>query len=388
MSSDELQIDHLLAAGLSGQAVAWPGQLSPAASVGLIIRRILYHGIAGLLADRAAELPGWPTAVLQRVREQAVAQAMWELRHRTVLCGLLAGLAEAGVVAILLKGTAVAYDLYPSPANRGRGDTDLLIAPADLERARAVLRQLGYRRDLLDEEMADSHTSQEAWNLASDGGVHHQIDLHWQLANAPALRDVLPFSECAASSMPLPRLCREARAMDRTHTLIHTCVHRAMHFTAPYFTDGVAYYGGDRLIWANDIDLLASVLSDAEWTSLCALAQEKGISAVCLDGLMMAQRFLGTQVPDSVRTQLGAAPGDTPASAYLLHSRQGGRAWRDFNAVPGLRHKVAYARALGFPSAAFLRGKYPEMSQVPLAILYARRVLELFRPSPGRSGAR
>ena len=381
-------INEHLAAALRNGRLRWPEAWTGQRVRGAVLEAILYHGLAGLLVEKIASFEGWPNDLVSAVHEQAIAQAMWELGHRAVLSELLGRLANAGVVAILLKGTAVAYDLYQSPATRARGDSDLLIAPADLERTRSIIQQLGYSRGALDHGAADSRSSQEEWNIVCDGRIHHQIDLHWQLFNAMALKDVLPFLECSDNAMALPRLSETALAMSRVHTLLHTCVHRAMHFTAPYFTDGVAYYGGDRLIWANDIDLLVSALSDAEWTSFCKLAQEKGISAVCLDGLMMAQRFLGTDVPDSVRQHLSAAPGDMPASTYLLQSRQSGRAWRDLKAVPGLRRKFAYARALSLPSAAFMRSKYPEMSNSPLAILYARRVLELFRLSPGRSDVR
>jgi hypothetical protein len=384
VSVDGLQIDDVLASALRGDTVAWPNRWAASESVAPVLERIRYHGVAGLLADADAGLAGWPSQLIQQIREQAVAQAMWELRHRALLTELLAGLADAGIVAVLLKGTAVAYDLYASPATRARGDTDLLIAAADLDRSRSVLERLGYLPDRPDDEARDDQEPQEIWILICDSGAQHQIDLHWHLLNATALKHVLPFSECAASSVELPRLCEQARTMDRVHTLIHTCLHRAMHFTAPYFTNGIAYYGGDRLIWANDVSLLAGALSNAEWTQFCALARQKGISAVCLDGLMMAKRFLATEIPDWVREDLGSAPSDAKASRYLLHSRQGTRVWHDLMAIPGLRPKFAYLRARSLPSPAFIRDKYPDMAEIPLVLLYARRVLDLLRTPPAQ----
>ena len=376
----------MLASAICGRVGTWPRQLS-SSSLELVIGRIKYHGIAGLLADCRGEMATWPVGITQRVRELAIAQAMWELRHQEVLSKLLTCLAESDIAALLLKGTAVAYDLYPSPSSRSRGDTDLLIAPAALVETRAILRTLGFSRDpLFDEAVADIY-SQEIWSLSSVGSFEHHIDLHWKLINSTALQHVLSYAECLANPLTLPRLCPEARTMDRVRSLIHTCVHRAMHFTAPYFTDGVAFYGGDRLIWAKDIDLLANALSEAEWRSFCALAREKGVSAVCLEGLNISERFLCTDIPDFVREHLSGEP-HAPASEYLLRSRRGARAWRNLRAIQGLRRKFAYARARSLPSAAFMRRKYPDMAKIPLPILYARRVLELFRPLPGRSDAR
>ena len=185
--------------------------------------------------------------------------------------------------------------------------------------------------------------------------------------------------------MTLPRLSADARTMDRVFTLIHTCVHRAMHVTAPYFVGGVTYYGGDRLIWVHDIDLLAGALSEAEWTRLCALSARKGVSAVCLDGLMTAQRFLQTEFPEWVRKELSSASAETPAFNYLRHSHQLARAWQDMRSISGWRRKLAYLRARLLPSPAFIRGKYPKMEGMPLALLYARRVIDLLRVRPRRS---
>ena len=197
--------------------------------------------------------------------------------------------------------------------------------------------------------------------------------------------DVLSFAECAANPMALPRLAPEARSMDRVLTLIHTCVHRLMHVTAPYFVDGVTYYGGDRLIWANDIHLLAGALSEAEWARLSALSLGKGVAAVCLDGLTTARHSLGTEIPNWVGEELGSELSEGKASTYLLHSRQFARARQDLLATPGLRRKFAYLRARSLPSPAFIRGKYPAMARMPLALLYARRMIDLLRVRPERS---
>ena len=384
MTAKEPQIDRLLASALRGEACTRPELWSGGETVELAQERIRYHGIAGLLAEMSGRLENWPKPILEQVREQAIAQAMWELRHRALLSDLLAGLAQHGVVAVLLKGTAVAYDLYPSPAARSRGDSDILIASADLDRTRSILRDLGYHQDTAEGQPAGL-ALQEVWSLSPVGEAPHHIDLHWQLFNTPALKDLLSFPECAADPIALPRLSPDARSMDRVLTLIHTCAHRAMHLTTPYFVDGVTYYGGDRLIWAYDIGLLANALSDAEWTRMCAVADRKGLSAVCLDGLTAAQLRLRTEFPLWVRDEVSNAPTKAPASKYLLQSRQAARSWQDLRSIPGWRRKLAYLRGRLLPSSAFIRDKYPSMVKMPLALLYARRLVDLVRVRPRRS---
>lgn len=375
--SDEARIDGLLATALRGDAARWPADgESPT-----VIERIAYHGVAGLLNERAAALGDWPADITAYLRDQGIALAMWELRHKAVLGDLLGGLAEAGVTAVLLKGTALAYDLYPRPATRARGDSDLLVAHADLRVARAVLDQLGYRRQSIEEGMADDLALQEVWSISCGAGTSHHIDLHWQLLNAPSLAGVLENGECNVDPLPLPRLDPQAQAMNRPLTLLHTCIHRAMHLTSPYIVGGVTYYGGDRLIWARDIDLLAGALSDAEWQRFTTLAVDQEVAAVCRDGLALAQRTLSSAIPEEVMAALGKARNEL-ASAYLLGAGQARRAWLDLCAIPGWRRKLAYMGARTLPSARFMRGKYPGLADKPIALLHFKRMVDLIRPRP------
>ena len=377
-NGQQTEVDALLAAALRGEAPAWPADGEAAVAV----EQILYHGIAGLITAQAHELASWPSEVMAPVREQAIAQAMWEMRHKPLLAGLLTALADAGITALLLKGSALAYDLYPEPSARSRGDSDVLIAPGDLADARRVLARLGFDRGS-DETASDDLALQETWSITGERGLQHHIDLHWQLLNAPALAGVMEFQDCAVRPLALPRLGPDALAMSHVATLLHTCVHRATHITAPYFVDGVRYYGGDRLIWAKDIDLLASSLSTTGWDDFAGAALQQRVAKVALNGLDFAARVVGTKIPSQLRERLGKARNER-ASAYLLSAGQVNRSWSDLLAIPGWRRRLAYAVSRAAPSAAFMRAKYPDMKARPLAALYARRVIDLLRPRPAR----
>jgi len=379
VTSLRFSIDQFLAAALRGEDVAWPSDWRGSKQAERISERIAYHGIAGLITERAPNLRDWPDAVLAPVRQQAIALAMWELRHKVVLGKLFAAFTNAKVDGLLLKGTALAYDLYPAPATRARGDSDLLVERTDLATARRIFVQLGYRRQPLDGGTADDLALQEVWSISCDAGTTHHIDLHWHLLNAPALRSVLDFGDCAADPLLLPLLAPGALAMNRVMTLLHTCIHRAMHLTSPYFVDGVTYYGGDRLIWAKDIDLLARALSDEEWRCFSAAALDQRVASVCLDGLGTAQRLLGTNFPSSVRETLGSARNELP-SAYLLDFGQARRAWQDLLAIRGWNRKIAYLAARALPSEEFMRRKYLQLERSPLALLHVRRMIDLIRP--------
>lgn len=382
MTGVENEIDEMLSRAMRGQVAVWPPAWVDHDQA--VIDRIAYHGIAGLLNEQLRELREWPRPVTDYLREQAIALAMWELRHKALLGDLLGGLANAGVRALLLKGTALAYDLYPLPATRARGDSDVLVATSDLPATRSVLKSLGYRLQPLEEGIADDLALQEVWSLRCAAGTSHHIDLHWQLINAPALAGLLDFATCVTDPLALPRLGPTAQAMNRPLTLLHSCIHRAMHLTSPYIVDGTTYYGGDRLIWARDIDLLAGSLSEVEWSAFADQAIGQHVAAVCDNGLDLARRTMGTSIPDEVRRKL-AGIGEERASAYLLGAGQARRTWLDVRAISGWRRKFAYIAARGLPSARFMRGKYPEYADRPLALLHLRRMIDLIRPRPDRA---
>ncbi|MFO0972187.1 MAG: nucleotidyltransferase family protein [Phycisphaerae bacterium] len=65
-----------------------------------------------------------------------------QLLHRAAVVS--GALAEAGLPAIALKGLVLATTVYPAPGARLMTDIDLLVRPADLAAAEALLDRLGY----------------------------------------------------------------------------------------------------------------------------------------------------------------------------------------------------------------------------------------------------
>lgn len=380
----KVRFDRCLAAALRGDRVAWPIEWQEPDQQSAFVERAIYHGIAGLLMEAPPELLPWPESILTAIKRQAVGQVMWELRHAKVLGGLLKAFADDGVTALVLKGTALAYDIYEQPASRARGDTDILVETGQLAAARAILAQQGFERCAAWASANDEFQLQELWLFEDREGAAHCIDLHWQALKSPALEGVLTTEKCLETMVNLPRLCHAAWTVSRSSMLIHLTLHRASHITSPYFSGGEAHFGGDRLIWIADIDRLARVLNEEEWRDFGVLASDKGIARVCLDGLNSARQLLDTPVPARVIHDLGAAAERQPASSYLLRDGPLTRIWRDLMAVRGWPARFSYLRVRGFPSRTFMLAKYPDMASRPLALLYLRRIAEVLRKSPRR----
>ena len=248
-------VDKALAAALCGEEL--DRALIDAAD-GLVVERIHYHGVAGLLVG-----PGdRPSPIQAAVRNESIARAMWELRHRQQLAPILEDLHQLKVPALLLKGTAIAYGLYEEPATRIRGDTDLWIEACQLCETRKVLAQRGFVK-VEDPDAVAGLQLEEAWRFQARDGIEHLIDLHWSAVNSAALRNLLDFRSCWDRRRALPRLAIGAFSLGHCDALLHAAVHRQMHVTSPYLVDGSTFYGGDRLIWIKDLDLLARALQDS-----------------------------------------------------------------------------------------------------------------------------
>jgi Uncharacterised nucleotidyltransferase len=116
---------------------------------GTLAEEAEHHGLTPLVEPVIAALARKrPDLVPDDVRRAFVVLAS---RHRRAAAvreksvdQLLAAFAAAGIPIVLLKGAALAHLIYPSPELRPMVDIDVLIDPADSERAIRITRGLGY----------------------------------------------------------------------------------------------------------------------------------------------------------------------------------------------------------------------------------------------------
>lgn len=320
------------------------------------------HGVSGLLwqtlADgRAAELR---SALEPGVR----AAATRDLFVRRDLQAVTAALASAGVPAVLLKGTALAYTVYPQPWMRPRVDTDVLVNHGDVPAASRVLGSIGYvRSDALSTGELVSH--QLAFERTDTHGVHHVIDLHWKVLNPQVVANALSFDDLWRDSQPVTAIGPDARVPPAIASLALACVHRLAH-----------HQGNDRLIWLYDVHLLTQALTAGDWAALAELACGRGIAGFCLDGLRSARRILGTELPPSVEQVLASAAQEEPSGVFLA-----GRVSKrdilmsDLKTLGSWSARVRLVREHLFPPAAFIQQRYGTRGRWMLPALYAHRLI-------------
>lgn len=303
------------------------------------------------------------------LRDIALHAAAAEPLRLEDLRALLRGFAERMIGVLIIKGSALAYDVYDAPELRPRADTDLLIDRGDIERVRALFAELGYHARVLS---GDPHANrQQAFERADRFGVEHVYDVHWDIANTPVVRGALSFEELLLRAMPLPRIGPSAVAPSHVDALLLACIHRVAH-----------HHDSDRLIWLYDIHLLREQLSPAEHEAFWRRAAERRMVAICERSIELADDWFARAPHDRAADWLKDVPKDEPSAAFLDRNRSRGAVLAGDLKALGWRGRLERLRDLALPPAEFMRASFPGAPRYALPLLYlyrgARGVLRLF----------
>ena len=164
----------------------WPRAGTNEDSVEHLLRAAENHGVSGLLFDKARHSPEWerlPETLRQRLHRSAKRAAAREGFLQEETSRDLGALASRRIEGLLLKGTALAYTLYPEPELRPRADVDLLVRDKETaEEAWNLLRELGYERGASISGDPVSHQYTCVRRVTPLAGL--AFDVHWKLSNS------------------------------------------------------------------------------------------------------------------------------------------------------------------------------------------------------------
>lgn len=194
-----------------------------------------------------------------------------DILARQVVAGAQAREIRVRVEALALKGLDLAHHLYPSPALRDMGDLDLLVRRADVRRADAALRALGYRPDRDPEPSGGGFLNSALY--FRDGGL--PVHLHWHVSNAS-----LPHG---MYRVDVDEIWREASdgALAPHHRVVTLCEHALKH-------------SFDALIHLADIELASR---GADWPRVAESARRWGLERAVGYALVLVRDVLGVRSP-------------------------------------------------------------------------------------------
>jgi hypothetical protein len=347
-----------LRAALAGSGAVWPLDLTEDE-----LQAMVQHGVAPM-AYAAGPAP--------QLRMEALRAAAVEPLRLADLRTVLQALDARGVTALVLKGTALAYDLYPEPELRPRGDTDLLIPAEARETVREALTAIGYTERLTS---GDEHgVRQAAFTRVDSFGLEHIYDVHWSIANSAVFAEVLTFDELRQQARPLPRIAPNALGLPDVEALLLACVHRVAH-----------HHDSDRLVWLFDIALLRGRLSREEHERFWRLAAERDVLGVCRHSVALADSWSVREPHDGAEEFLSGTElaRDEPSRAFLAEEMTQGELLRADLKALSWPARLRRLQQLAFPPAAFLQQSFGVRSRLLLPWLYvyrgARGVGRLFR---------
>lgn len=340
-----------LQAALRGEAGGWPERLTEED-----VETLTAHGVTPLVFAATNH---------SSLRDAAIRAAAAEALRAHDIREVLAVLADASIDVLVTKGTALAYEIYPAPELRPRGDTDLLVDHAQVDRARAALVAAGFTERL---GSGDEHGVRQTLFTRKDRhGAEHVYDVHWDVSNAVPFTTALRFVGLQRRAIDLNALGPHARGLTPVDALLLACIHRVAH-----------HFDSERLIWLIDIVLLRDRMSVDEHHRFWRDAADAHVVGVCMRSIQLADAWMSRAPgngPEGILTR-EEMDRDEPSRAFLRHDLSyGGVMLANLRGLPW-RTRIERLWHLAFPSAEFMRHSG---SVAPLAWLYVRRGLRGLR---------
>ena len=249
------------------------------------------HGMAPLLYGgvRQACPEVVPPAAMERLHTCFFGSAARSLKLTGELLKLVAEFDRAGIEVAPIKGPAIGWSLYDSPEQREMTDLDLLVRPADAQRAADLLVASGcrpwYSTDLR------FFGSNGELPLTSPAGV--PVDLHWALAPA-CFRHALDMDGFWSRLVTVSIAGRPMRSLAPEDLLVFLCIHGAKHFWC-------------SLHWLCDLARLIDRRA-LDWDAVMECSRARRVSRTVSAGLLLAADMLGAGVPPSILAGARACP--------------------------------------------------------------------------------
>jgi hypothetical protein len=247
------------------------------------------HVMPLIQAGRAAlDLP-FESPIRKELRGSYVGSAVWvQTVLEPVLRRALGALTAAGCEPIVLKGAALAYQVYPAPAYRSMGDVDLLVAGEQIGQASKALLAAGFGVD------PDEYQPTHHLRPFRAPGYPLPVELHHRLLVEPH-RYSIDLDEIRGRAQVRTLAGVQARVLDPADALLHTCV----HLTASH-----RYLGAPLRDLTDILALTTRRNIRLDWSFFLDLVARSRTAGAVYWPLFLSRRWLGAPVPSWVLTRL------------------------------------------------------------------------------------
>lgn len=295
--------------------------IAGASELGVDWRQFLHlaehHGVLALVArNLGAHAPGLPTEIEQELRsafEQNVRRNLWftgELGRIAVY------LNKRNLRAIPYKGPALAESAYGDLALRIFSDLDFLISPADFDRAKLALAELGYRPAEELTPAVERFWLRRGYERAFDGAAgKNLLELQWNVLPYFYAVD-LATDDLLARSGQTSVGGRDLSCLSPEDSLLVLCLHAAKHLWT-------------RLIWVCDIAETVRTQT-IDYPLVLSRARSLGILRIVGVSFWLAEHFFGLNLLAPARQVIINDP-EVPVLGLEFAARLAASATYDLN---------------------------------------------------------
>ena len=255
-------------------------------------RIVRFHRVQGLtwegLTSIGVEIPT-ETASLLSAEARHVAAA--NLRMAVEARKIRAAFDQAGLALLFVKGLTTGALAYPDPMLKMGWDIDLLIDPAQLKGAAAMLAERGYRCIIPPEsvplEVWHRREKESVWK--DDRGIH--VELHTRLADNKLLIAGIDVHSPRREVEIAPGIVLPTLAANELFAYL--CVHGA---SSLWF----------RLKWITDLAAILQQCDDQEIARLYATSQTLRAGRAASSALLLADKLYGSLRDSLLRSELAS----------------------------------------------------------------------------------
>jgi hypothetical protein len=277
-----------------------------------VIRLAEHHGVFPLAARNLIELGrvkdgrGLPLEVERSLRsayEENLRRSLW---FAAELARIMQHFERRQLRALPYKGPVLAQSVYRDLGLRSFSDLDFLISPADFERAKRALAEIGYRPSATLNPAIESPAAERLWlrtgyerSFDSAAGKN-LVELQWALL--PHFYAVDPHSDDLRVENLLARAGRtvvggsEVPCLSPEDLLLVLCLHAAKHLWT-------------RLIWLSDIAETLRSYSGThpiDYSLVFSRARALGIARILGVSFWLVKNVLQTEIPQPAEEIIAA----------------------------------------------------------------------------------
>ena len=251
------------------------------------------HRIWGLARQGLTQAGVAPPAKIEsalNAKSSAVSRRNLALAAETArLCRLFR---EAAIPAVFVKGVTLSVLAYGDIAIRHSRDIDILVSPARVMEARAVLERAGYALKhplpaLTETQLELLLRHGKEWEFLRKAG-EIATELHWTLtSNDLLMRDVdvsCPLADVRVGEVEIPTFRIE-------ELFVYLCVHGGQH-------------AWSRMKWLTDVAALLATIPSTDVEGLYRAAQRRGSGRCAAQALLLCARLLGVGLPAALHAEL------------------------------------------------------------------------------------